>query len=583
MHAALENYNNYYYDTYDSTESLYSPQGHQRIFTPPAIKPKNNVFFNSDDSLFKSEKRKFTIPRIEIETDEPVFNLQVTDFSEPCPKNVTLTYDETGSEFKQEKIEEFCVKPEPKIMKDNFAQQKSFSIEVNDSSYDIDDIGDTDKFLSIGARKFRQQRLISSSLQDLSSSTSSINSGVHESNLDLSQIGRDSPEKHKNWRSPYEIRHRNATDLSKKFDDKAISVPILNKRKYVTNRSKSVSEERLNDKLTEYERIEVLKLLYDWSLNGSESKTEFNMNLAGDNNNIVRKEKVKFHSEPDLSPKSRENNLIVITKFLSDHSLSKKTNLDQFYHSCEYRNCIFNVGTNDKDCKVQDTNFKPKSILKQSKDVSEQIECLNNITNLQRKPKYNRRHSEIIDTKPFNSQLVRCDSLERLNDLHKKRHKKFPDSYIVTRRNSARKTIQKTNNNNENLISSPKMIVLRKKCLPKTWKSCSDIKTRKTVRKCCRYAKKSCPVSKNCNDSPKAARKTRSCASFERDDVDSATAARLDVLQAVGVAVSRKITINPLRTFRFIFVETLLGLRIMFLEFRSNSDKSFRRFTIKTS
>ncbi|XP_050514857.1 afadin isoform X4 [Diabrotica virgifera virgifera] len=523
-HRALDNYN-YYYETYDSTESLHSPQyNQQRIFTPPATKPKNNIFFNSDDSLFKSEKRRFTIPRIEIESDEPVFNLQVTDFSEPCPKNVTLTYDETGNQLKEEKIEEFCVKPEAKTLKDNFAQQKSFSIEVNDSCYDIDDISETDKFLSIGARRFRQQRAISSSLQDLSSSTSSINSVVYESNLDLSQIDPDATMKHKTWKSPYEIRHRNVTDLAKKFEDKAISVPTLNKRKYVTNRSKSVSEERLNDKLTEYERIEVLKLLYDWSLNGSDSKTECNLKLTGDiAPKTIKKERVKFNSEPDLSMNCKENTLIAVTKFSSDHSLTNKAPLDQFYHNCEYRNCIFNVGTKEKDYCAPDTNkSKPKGILKQSKDPPDQVECLNNITNLQKKPNYNRRHSEIIDVKPFNNQLVRCDSLERLNDLQKRRHKKFPDSYIVTRRNSTRKTIQK--NNNEN-VKSPKKVVIRKKYLPKTWKSCSDIKTKKTVRKCCRYARKTCPVLKNCSDSPKAARKTQSCACIEQDELDQAAAA----------------------------------------------------------
>ncbi|KAG5890253.1 hypothetical protein JTB14_030180 [Gonioctena quinquepunctata] len=537
-HRAMDNYYYYSYDTAQgSIESLYSPKNF-RMFTPPVNKPKNNIFFSSDDSLFKSEKRKFTIPRIEIESDEPVFNLQVTDFSDPAPKNVTLTYDETGTAMQPEKVEEFCVKPTSKTLKENFAQQKSYSIEVNESLYDIDDINERDKFLSIGARRSRQQGLVSSSLQDLSSSTSSINSGVHESNLDLSQIDPDTPVRTKNWRSPYEIRHRNVNDLSKKFEDKATSVPFLNRQKYVTSRSKSVSEERLNDKLTDYERLEILKLLYDWSVVGSESKSDFNMKLSSrcvQKKAIVKKDRVKFSSEPDLSPKSKQNSLIVVTKFFSDDSLNKKPNMDQFYHKCEYRNCIFNVGTKEKDFKAENTtNTKPKSILKQSKDPPEDLECLNNITNLQNKPKYRRRHSEIIDLKPFDSQLVRCDSLERLNDLQKKHHRKFPDSYIVTRRNSARKSVQKTNNEN---INSPKFIVLKKKYLPKSWKSCSDIKSKKTVRKCCRYAKKSCPVLKNCSESPKSSRKTRSCACIEGED----NAARLDALKdiQVGAAVNR--------------------------------------------
>ncbi|XP_074039631.1 uncharacterized protein [Leptinotarsa decemlineata] len=539
----------YYYYNYDnvqdSYESLCSPQSH-RIFTPPVTKPKNNVFFNSDDSLFKSERRKFTIPRIEIESDEPVFNLHVTDFSDPAPKNVTLTYDETGKGLQPEKLEEFCVKPSTKTKKDNFAQQKSFSIEVNKSLYSIDSISDTDKFLSIGARRCRQHGLMmSSSLQDLSSSTSSINSGIHESNLDLSQIDPHTPLRQKNWKSPYEIRYRNVKDLAKKFEDKATSVPSLTRRRYVTNRSKSVSEENLNDKLTEYERLEVLKLLYDWSLVGSESKSECNIKLSGEGEHgksDLKKDRIKFNSEPDLSPKSKVNGLIVITKFLSDNSLNTSSNLDQFSHNCEYRNCIFNVGTKEKDSKADDvTKTKPKSILKPSKDATEELECLNNITNLQKKPKYSRRHSEIIDMKPFDSQLVRCDSLERLNDLQKRHHKKFPDSYIVTRRNSVRKFIQKSNHEN---VGSPKVVVIRKKYLPKTWKSCSDIKTKKSVRKCCRYAKKSCPVLKNCADSPKSSRKTKSCACIGLTD-EPDNAARLGALKdyELGAAANRKITI----------------------------------------
>ncbi|KAJ8958851.1 hypothetical protein NQ318_019615 [Aromia moschata] len=526
-----------------SQESLYNTRNY-RIFTPPATKPKNNVFFNSDDSLFKSEQRKFTIPRIEIVSDEPVFNLQVTDFSEPAPKNVTLTYDETGTSMKPEKVEEFCAKP-GKSWKDranNFVQQKSYSIEVNDHVYYDDDFDDADRFLNIGSKKYRQQRLSSTSLQDLSSSTSSIASGVHESNLDLSQLDPDTPVRHKNWKSPYEIRHCMDKDAPKRFQNKAISVPTLSRRKLITSRSKSVSEEKLDDKLTEYERLEILKLLHDWSLNGSESKTEFNIsfsskkiseciekeNLEGPEKTSLKKSRVKFKSEPDLSPKSTQSEgEKLVTKYSSDTNIDGKLAASDFTHRCEFRNCIFNVdftpneGTNTQDSKLEEpTRPKPKSILKNSKERLDEVECLNNITNLQKKPKqYNRRFSEIIvePTKPFNSQLVRCDSLERLTDIQKKtkERRKFPESYVITRRNSARKSALK-NNENAGKPKSPKLIVMRKRYLPKTWKSCSDIKTKKTIHKCCRYAKKTCPVLQE------APRKSQSCASIEQDDFDNA-------------------------------------------------------------
>lgn len=477
--------------------------------------------------------------------------------------------------MKTNKVEE-CSKPVNKSWKDkanNFVQQKSYSIEVNDASFYNDEFNDPDKFLNTGSKKYRQQRLSSTSLQDLSSSTSSINSGVHESNLDLSQLGPDTPIRHKNWKSPYEIRHGKVKDLAHQFDNKAISVPTLNKKKFAASRSKSVSEEKLNDKLTEYERLEILKLLHDWSLNGSESKSDFNMRLCTAlNNECIEKENVekseksnlrrvsvKFSSEPDLSPKSKQKpkDSLNIIKYNSENNID-----DNFSHRCEFKNCIFNVdflpkeGTKTKDSKVDgSTVHKPKlkGILKNSKECLDEVECLNNITNIQKKPKqYNRRFSEIIESnKSFNSQLVRCDSLERLTDIQMKSkdHKKFPESYIVTRRNSTRKTAVKNNENN-NKPKSPKILVMRKKYLPKTWKSCSDIKTKKTVRKCCRYAKKTCPVMKNCSDSPKAARKSQSCASIERDNLDNA--ARLAALTDIRLgAFDRKITIICCAQFQY--------------------------------
>ncbi|XP_076271107.1 adherens junction formation factor afadin isoform X3 [Rhynchophorus ferrugineus] len=531
-----------------SNESLYSQPG-RKIYTPPVNKPKNNVFFNSDDSLFKTEKRKFVIPRIEIQSDEPVFNLQVTDFSEPKPKNITLSYDETGHNMKTEKVEEYCAKPKTKAQE--FAQSKSFSIDVNRSCVDISSISETDKFLSIGTKRLARQRATSTSMMDLSSSTSSINSCIYESNLDLSQIDPDTPLKH--WKSPFEIRH--AKDLER--DSKSTSDPVLNRHKYlVSNRSKSVSEENLTDKLTEYERLEILKLLHDWSLNGSESKSDFNMDLSKarslDNldslddsiNHKFKKISQKYNSEPDLSPKSYrklnggDDELIVLGKYSSESKIASTVLEDDFLHKCKYRNCIFNVDFKPKTSehhqsvdKTTNQTTKLKGILKNSSErlqtsneslkENKNTECLNNIVNLQKnKPKLNfdnRRYSEIIETnKPINGELIRCDSLERLTQMRK--HKKFPESYIVTRKGSIKNQKLRSGENGSR-PKSPKVVVLRKKYMPKTWKSCSDIKQKKPVKKCCRYAKKTCPIMKNCGDSPRKTRKVQSCASINQDDV----------------------------------------------------------------
>lgn len=509
-----------------SNESLYSNSSNT-LFTPPVLKSKNSVFFSSDDSLFKTEKRKFVIPRIEIQSDEPVFSLQVTDFSDPAPKNVTLTYDESGQSMKLQKVEEYI---KPKTKAQEFAQNKSYSIDVNSSNVDISSISEIDKFLSIGTKKLSRQKATSTSLIDLSSSTSSINSCIYESNLDLSQLDPDTPLKH--WKSPFEMRH--GKNLNK--DNKATSDPSLNKKKFVVNssRSKSVSEENLNDKLTEYERLEILKLLHDWSLNGSDSKSEFNMNLnpskskSTDNiDSIIRDDENiallgKFLSEPDLSPKSRQCRLIpekpiILGKYSSESRLSTTSLEDDFLHRCKYRNCIFNI-----DFVPKSGPPKLKSILKNSKEKLDVADSLkdnaDNIINLQMNEQFKstctaRRYSETIQpNNAVNSHLARCDSLERLTQLHKPN--KFPDSYIVTRRGS-----QRLKNGENGRPKSPKIIVLRKKCMPKTWKSCSDIKPRKQVKKCCKYAKKSCPVLRNSSDSPKKNRKTKSCACISEENI----------------------------------------------------------------
>ncbi|XP_045470787.1 afadin isoform X3 [Harmonia axyridis] len=558
---------NYYKQHFGgSQESLLSLNSY-KIFTPPAVRPKNNVFFNSADNLYKTRKCKLTIPRIEIEC-EPVFSVQVTDFSEPCPKNVTLTYDESGTNLEINLPNENDNSKSRKDKTSDFVQKKSYSIEVNEiPSITIDSVNETDKFLSIRARKIKQQRALSSSLQDVSSSTSSISSCVHESHLDLSQIdGECASISNKNWKSPDELRFREITG-SDKYDSKAVSFPELSKVKGMPSRSHSISDEHLNDKLTEYERLEILKLLHDWSLYGSDSKCDFNISLDKNRRSSeldpLEKEDVewsarsskdfsmsrtKYSSEPNLSPvnsKKNKDEFIVIAKYNSEGNLNSNINKD-LLHKCEFRNCIFNIDTNldggtknpelmKEDQKV-DNNIN-KTVKKNMEQFNEKG-CLSNITNFPRRiskiDDSSRRNSEIIQTKTFNSQLVRCDSLERLTLIQKNirnkhvPHKKFPDAYIV-KRNSIKSNSPK-NKNNENQNKSKKAMVQQKKYLPKTWKSCSDIKTKKTIRKCCKLAKKSCPMMKGQTEEP---RKAQSCADFDQDTLEHA--ARLAELKSLRI------------------------------------------------
>ncbi|XP_044753069.1 uncharacterized protein LOC123312609 [Coccinella septempunctata] len=577
IHAASD-INYYEQHLGGSQESLLSLNSYH-IFTPPAVRPKNNVFFNSADNLYKKQKFKLTIPRIEVEC-EPVFSVQVTDFSEPCPKNVTLTYDESGTNLEINlPNDENDINKSWKNRANDFVQKKSYSIEVNEiPSITIDSVNETDKFLSIRAKRMKQQRALSSSLQDVSSSTSSISSCVHESNLDLSLLdGEGSSTSNKNWKSPDELRFRKLTD-SEKYDSKAVSFPELCKIRGMPSRSHSVSDEHLNDKLTEYERLEILKLLHDWSLYGSDSKCDFNLSLdknsrrsseitsrrKDDVNGLTKssndfsKSRIKYNSEPNLSPvnsKKITDDFIVVARYNSENDLNSKVNTD-LLHKCEFRNCIFNIDTNSACGKpvdsepikeYQDANEIDNN-KKYRKDNSNEKACLSNITNLPRRisriDEASRRNSDVIQTKTFNSQLVRCDSLERLTHIQKNirnknaTQKKFPDSYIV-RKNSVKSTPSKSKYN-ENQNKTKKIIVLQQKYMPKTWKSCSDIKTKKPIRKCCKLAKKSCPMMKGHPEEP---RKAQSCADFDQDTLEYA--ARLAELKNLRIgAFDRKITIT---------------------------------------
>lgn len=514
-----------FYRYQGSQESLNSEVNY--FYTPPVVKTRNQVFFNSDDSLYKSELRKLTIPRIEIQSDEPVFNLRVTDFSEPLPRDVTAECE--GAYLNSN---EFVANKSWKNKTSNYVQHKSYSLDVTEiPSIEIQLVGDNDVPVSENTNKLTKP-LMYSSLQDLSSSTSSVNSVVHESNLDLSAIDPDTPVKH--WRSPSEIRKGHVKALARQFEDvfadrqgnsNSGSVPDLNKCE--GSKIKFRSQEKLNtDRLTDFERLEVLKLLRDWSIHGSEAKSDFSLKITSceintKNDLSVKRRTEKSRSESDLSPISVvKSGAIFNKKFRSESNVNTNDVPDaDFWHKCSFRNCIFNDEHKSSETNnVASERPQPKGILKHR-------ESLNNISNNQHRllQRNDRRHSEIIESKTYTEQLVRCDSLECLTHLTKRKQstlkevKKFPESYIITRRNST------TDQNQKNVDTSCKyptrFIVYRKKSVPKPWKSCSDIKSKpKIVKKCCKYAKRSCPIYRR-SSTDNSPRKTRSCLSITGGDV----------------------------------------------------------------
>nr|XP_022907199.1 afadin isoform X2 [Onthophagus taurus] len=536
---------------YGSQEYLYDDPSQYRIYTPPVTKPKNNVFFNSDDNLYKTETRKLTIPRIEIESssDEPEFKLQITDFSDPDPKDVTFEYED---EFKPLGYEI------PRSNKKNFYQQKSYSLDIanDDQSSDAEFFDAGDAYLTIGNNSKRLKQ-ISGSLQDLSSSTSSINTVINESTLDLSIINAEIKQKY--WKSPDEIRQGHVRDLIDSFEygkekicnniSNAVSVPNLNEKiieeNLGDNKKWSQSARELNSDLTEREMNYLARLLQDWSVNGSEGINPEELDLEKekykennkksvrfsqenlfedcdyckdfkkeDNENVKKKQRnlssddykkfyncnlkkidKQYHSAPDLSPGTRNklirDNLIYVAKYKSDNDVSKTNqnvdNLD-IMHKCQYRNCIFNSN-------YFDFSGPKQNIINNIKENFQKTEKNQNVTNdqlqkqgpifLRQTP---RRYSEIIETNSTKQPSSFQKTLIRYGSLERLSDISNTNKKKFPESYIVRKPIEMFKtfaNESPKRKNKAKTIVLKTKIYPKTWKSCSDIKNRQRVIKKC--------------------------------------------------------------------------------------------------
>lgn len=524
------------------------------------------MFFSSDDSLYKTEVRKLTIPRIEIEqTGDPVFRLEITDFSEPNPTNVVLRG-------------EIDIKQAPNK---SWKSTKSISLDVKDS-----------ETATSTTNTMAELSRITTSLQDLSSSTSSLASacGVHESNLDLSQ---DTPDrsKEKNWRSPNEFRRQCKVKIStKRFEDifgnrivlsATTSYPNLcsadfprsKKERFNSLESLTFTETKRDSKLSQEEQTEVMKVLQDWSLNGSSSglsayklkkqralelpSTEC-LNLIGQQRETAQEKKspfsrayykyyqtnidvldkdsndadrnLRYGSVPELHPRP-----LYVMKYKSESCLDDRSLDAQFYHECKFRNCIFNKtflpsaealtesvnasnnwitnsstrnrisnhcsisvtksvnGTIKRPEHQEEQKSNSDSLARCGICTSDSLNCSNSVNGTIKAP-VDQEEEEAT----FGS-LARCGSLERLSlskDKEKEK-KKFPEAYIVRRSEESKARMGK-----------------------RDWKSCSDLKRHRVIQKCCRNARRTCPILKS-NASPRTQRrlqrKAQSCANFDED------------------------------------------------------------------
>lgn len=527
------------------------------IFSP---RQKSSGFFSSDDSLYKAELKKLTIPRISI---EPSFNLEVTDFSEPEPRDSTYIIEERLLDYP--KLDLLDVKNKKKgkngpVQYLTGSNTDKISLEINDipfidSEFRNNDEGDE----KCDESKF-ENLLIS---QELSSSQSSINSSIggnQELALNLTLVDTEyRPSKPRCWKSPDQVRLGYVKSITQQFEDifsdrtvtATSSVPELRETvDDLEKKSKSNSEEDLSNKLSETERLEVFKLLQDWSTFGSDapkSNVAINISIYQENKINIQnvatsvdkpKLKEKFRSEPNISEMGKDD--LTPNKYKSDSELSKiiTETFNSHTHKCDFKNCIFNIDTLKNN---ETTPTEDKSMI-ESPEKEKLIHKKGILKNSVVENIFNNNNEVNSEEKPFNGQLVKCDSLDNINRCKKKYTarvyststgdvRKFPESYIVTRK-------KKTFDSNEKIqicncldcryqdaarrqrqraslpINSfqlqlqpvtpkpaPRIVFIqRKNQLPKTWKSCNDIHAvdkRIAVKKCCRYAKRTCPVFKN--------------------------------------------------------------------------------------
>lgn len=411
------------------------------------------------------------------------------------------------------------------------------SIELNDIPYIDSDRNIDDEKIDCSEK---ENLLINQELSSSQSSINSSNAGAQELTLDLTLSEIETPVKRKLWKSPDQVRSGYVKTIAKHFEgiagniSGAQSVPDLSKNEKLYKKSKS--SEDINDKLTEEEAVVIFQQLQEWSTFGSSAKTTLMIDLTRRDALLER----KFKSEMDLSQKS----LSPENKSKSESYLLK----DDFdSHNCSFKNCIFKLKP-DEEVKSETKNLK--GILKNTEEVKE----------------YLNEGEKIVKQKPFNCTLVRCDSLDSINKCQKiykthlfpiKEFKKFPESYIVTKRsnkkyaselnlqfcncmeckridmanrgvliqNLAVKKLETPSPVRRKLTSPkrspkkiPKIVYVHKKIRPKTWKSCSDIVHKRKVKKCCKFAKKTCPILKI---SDPVLRDTKSCASIVEDMFDS--------------------------------------------------------------
>lgn len=584
----------------DSQDSLLHGSVKYNIFSP---RQKSSGFFASDDSLYKAELKKLTIPRISIEA-EPSFNLEITDFSEPYPKN-TYIIDESFTEYpKLDLLEVKSLRknksgPVNQLGSNNLMPR--LSVEINDIPYIDSDIrnnaDDTEKCDEMK----NGNNLLSQELSSSQSSINSSNAGNQELTLDLTLFDTDdAPEKPRCWKSPDQVRLGYVKTVARHFDDifcnrnvaAAQSVPELREINKPIQK-KSTSEDNLSNKLSETERLEVFKLLQDWSTFGSDAPKsdstiskaiikQKNENVISNNDekqieedesNINLTTERKYQSETNISRENQNVTPESSNKFKSESEISKlvSDSTDWYAHKCQFKNCIFNIDSitniNNMESAPHTEEIPKEEIEKSVHEENEKKEKLKsvsaikgilkntteNITNTVTEKDFNDFKIFVNALKPFNGQLVRCDSLDNITRCRKKFTarvysatdvRKFPESYIVTRRtkkfnseedikicnclecknqDAARRQRSSLPSNVLDSIAdkptvktSPKIVFLHRKVKPKTWKSCSDIlgKRKPTVKKCCRYAKRTCPVLKN---SAYLTRNIKSCTDINND------------------------------------------------------------------
>lgn len=331
----------------------------------------------------------------------------------------------------------------------------------------------------------------SKSLQDLSTSNSTISSVAYTSQVDLSNP--DANEKF--WKSP---KTSNAAKLPSEFS-LVSSYPQLSKQNELDEQVKKCrSQEVIGNKLNKYERLEILKMLCDMNLDYGYDDYSYEQGTA----DMSAKDKYIYYSLPNLdnlehlidvgnaTPSTLDE---TSSKYFSEDVLSSSNRKieDDFMHHCKFTNCIFNYDYCDqieRPNTIDSTNLDTigTNLVQEDDTLDKYVSnTTTTITNNVNAPMSN----ENVTNNSIQVNVVKKLGKRRSSLRNIKKHKQYQTidrSHSYEDNSTADQRYTESWNNNNNNVHSASTVVDNN--------NEPNDRRIKAVRKCCCLATSTCPI-----------------------------------------------------------------------------------------